>query len=30
MEQTQRRCADQMLSAMRFELGGHVERPTGG
>jgi 6-phosphogluconate dehydrogenase (decarboxylating) len=22
--------ADQVLSAMRFEFGGHVERPTGG
>jgi 6-phosphogluconate dehydrogenase len=23
-------CADQVLAAMRFEFGGHVERPTGG
>jgi 6-phosphogluconate dehydrogenase (decarboxylating) len=30
MKQTQRRFADQVLSAMRFEFGGHVERPTGG
>jgi 6-phosphogluconate dehydrogenase len=22
--------ADQVLSAMRYEFGGHVERPTGG
>jgi 6-phosphogluconate dehydrogenase len=22
--------ADKVLSAMRFEFGGHVERPTGG
>jgi 6-phosphogluconate dehydrogenase (decarboxylating) len=29
MQQAQRRFADQVLSAMRFEFGGYVERQTG-